>query len=588
MLFDTNADVSVAVWVRPHTVAGYGTIVGRTVPCANVGNFSVDLSGRIPRFCYVSRTTGASQCASLSTAPVPLDQWTHLAFTYRYGVAGSFRGYVNGALSNTGTFNVGTGTEPPLLNATNPIEVGRFGGCTTGSQYFFDGSMAALAVWDRALTASEFEDHARTPAKLPCLRSFEPDAGSLDIVPVSSSSTYFATFQSNSQRIVDTRRGLFATFLTAPDTWVLRQSLDRGATWSTIYTGAGLPTEPPAIQADLDGTLYVMRQNDISNPSLAIGAAPSTLYLFPASVPLNTPPTTSLIPHGHAGKSTLLYDIRRGLLWYFAQYGTLFAISRTGAVLSEQALLRSDNAPTNYYVGSAYPHLALDENGWLYLAWTTVTAYTDGGVAYRNIQTIRTTNAGASFESLAGAPLTLPIVVGDSSPSTQVTQVSEVLQNPWLWSFVIREGLFHGAYATTIASPGAPSLRQSYVRLAADGGAVVARLVPQDNGLSPYSQDGALFEDPSSPRHFFLLGGQNVVGHPLALMGSNDMGTTLHGVARSLPGPTENPYSLSGARVVTEDGLLLGLYTNACACSSYPVNLVRWRVRAPTEPVGCF
>ncbi len=73
---------------------------------------------------------------------------------------------------------------------------------------------------------------------------------------VATSESAFATFQSNSQKVLSNSAGYFLTFLaadggdTAPSTWQLMQSTDGGATFVRIYEESSVGSRAPALETD--------------------------------------------------------------------------------------------------------------------------------------------------------------------------------------------------------------------------------------------------------------------------------------------------------------------------------------------------
>ena len=78
---------------------------------------------------------------------VPLDTWSHVAFTFN---GASMKGYVNG-VSGTGSFTSGAFTRNG-----SPIQIGRRTNDASYG-YYFNGSMDEVGYWARALTQAELQ-----------------------------------------------------------------------------------------------------------------------------------------------------------------------------------------------------------------------------------------------------------------------------------------------------------------------------------------------------------------------------------------------------------------------------------------------
>jgi hypothetical protein len=568
LLFGSGETIAISAWIRPHVIDGYDTIIGRTSPCANAGNYAVDLNGGALRFCYVDPTQSTSHCANISDTTVALDTWTHFAVVYRYGDGSSFRSYVDGQLVNAGTWQLGDGNGEPLVEPSHPVQAGRFGGCTSGPEYHYDGELYQLAVYDRELTEDEIHQHYLRQVQLPC----HDDAHRMDPITltlVDPTATLYATFQSHNQKVVANRHGIFMTYIRTRNepfnaqTWRLLRSIDGGTSFSTIYEETA-GTNAPALETDHDGNLYVMRQNyDVS--------ADATLYVFRPDDDYASHATYA-VPNGNSGKYAMYFDPARELLYYFSHYGEFYVIARDGQVLSQTQLITSGP-----YAAPQYPYITVDERGFIYAAWTNVR---HGEYLYRSIHVVRSIDGGASWQRLDGTPVTLPIVCDETGAATQVILDDELDVHTWLWNIITTDDKLHAAYLAQ-HTPG----RQHYVRYDAITGAEDLRIQPEFAGsaLSLAALDGVPVADRGSPRR--LLIAAHAAGR-LGVLQSTTNGSTWLDYAASRP--IASIYASGGAREVTDDGDVIGSFTDPSDPNAAKVYFFRVPTRAPTDPVACL
>jgi len=138
------SDFTIATWVRPVTVNPWARVFDLGTGQTAYMFLTLSAGGGPPRFA-ITTGGGPGEQQVDAAAPVPVDQWTHVAVTLS-GTTASL--YVNGALAGTrGGFTL----TPASLGATTQNWIGR-------SQYS-DPLLAAavdeLQITDRALSAAE-------------------------------------------------------------------------------------------------------------------------------------------------------------------------------------------------------------------------------------------------------------------------------------------------------------------------------------------------------------------------------------------------------------------------------------------------
>jgi hypothetical protein len=573
-LFDAGETISVMGWVEPASSDGYDTVVARPAPCANGGNFMVDLNGGVLRFCYVDPTQTVSHCHPISTVAIPIGAWTHFAFTYRYGDPASFVAWVDGMRTPDLPWSNGDGTSAPLANARHAANGGHYAGCATGAEYFFHGRTHGIGVYERALADEDVRAaYCGRATPLGCLDA-RHQLRPIERILVDADATGYATFQSHNQKITDGPHGTFFAYIRTRNeaytaqTWRLLH-WPRGAAGFGSIVEETQGTNPPVLETDLAGDVYLMRQNYHAPPD-------STMYIFRAAAGF-AGPAQATIPLGNSGKYAMYYDPIRDQLYYFSHEGRFYTIDRNGAVLASPLLITSGP-----WGGPQYPLITMDEAGVIYAAWTTVR---HGEYLYRNIGVARSLDAGASWQKLDGTPLALPIVCDETGAADMVNLPDELEVHTWLWSLAARHGKLHLAYLAQHTPA-----RQHYVRYDLATGALDRRVQPDFRGeqLSLRNLDGFVVTDPGSPRRVFWVSvSQDGTGSRLAVLQSVDGGETWLDYAAA-PADGTVHYAVTGYRQVTADGWILGAYADVRDPMRTAVQFFRVRVREPGEPVLCF
>jgi hypothetical protein len=115
-----------------------------------------------------------------------------------------------------------------------------------------------------------------------------------DITTLDTGVTYYASFGSYNQKIVQNQYGIFLTYKITDDAndngvWRLLRSIDGGKTFNKIYE-ANYNTKPPVVETDGSGVIY-----------LATGGTNVSLYRFLPQNNFANPVITS-IPNSGSGK----------------------------------------------------------------------------------------------------------------------------------------------------------------------------------------------------------------------------------------------------------------------------------------------
>lgn len=367
-----------------------------------------------------------------------------------------------------------------------------------------------------------------------------------------------ATFQSNNQKIVFNRRGIFLAYLKSrnaeytANTWRLMWSRDGGSTFEVLASDTGA-TNPPVLETDESDNLYLGRVD------WTIGDA--FVDRFTAADDYRTRTTTTL-PKGAAGKYAMAWDTTRRQVCFFSHNNRFFQVAEDGKLISAVDLLKpGPNAVLQY------PSLCFDERGDLTAAWTTVKVGDKPGThVYWDIHAMKSHNGGTTWQTLAGTELTPPFVSDDTGPADRLTLDDEFTVTTWLAGMLARHGKLHAIYQTQ-----SKPARYTYLRRELATGREDLRHSPEFKGetLSLNGLDGVLISrraDANAPLFAIV---RDIASPRLAALRSDDQGTTWHDHAASLL--VTAPYAVGGCRELTPDGRAIGLFTDAIEPNKDPV-----------------
>jgi RHS repeat-associated protein len=147
-VLDTTQSFSVSAWLNLASTAGYETAVSQDGSMASAFCLQYDKADNRWAFCRNNADVNNSTVirAMSSTAPA-LGVWTHLVGVYD-STTGAMTLYVNGAQAGTAADTTPFATSGPLV-----IGRGKWGGATNLDP--FNGSIANVQVYNRALSSSE-------------------------------------------------------------------------------------------------------------------------------------------------------------------------------------------------------------------------------------------------------------------------------------------------------------------------------------------------------------------------------------------------------------------------------------------------
>lgn len=374
---------------------------------------------------------------------------------------------------------------------------------------------------------------------LPPARQFP---SSVEVVCVDTEATGYATFQSHNQKVVANSHGIFMSYIRTRDDvfmaqqWRLLRSTDGGRSFSVIYEDTHA-TNPPVLETDETGNIYLMRVNFQDGNAY--------LYRFLAEKGFQEP-LISVVPQGAAGKYAMRYDPSRKQLYFFSHNNTFHVIDLDGRIKKFCTLLQQGP-----HAVLQYPYLDMDPDGTLHAAWTT---QKHDAFLYYDIHHMCSPDGGETWRNLDGASLAPPIVADDTGPAMRITLDDEFEHHTWLSNFRVKNGKLHFVYLAQRAP-----FRQHYMRYDIPTGKRDMDLQPEFAGetIRLSGSDGyfaACSSKPESPLYCVMQD----AGH-IACLVSRDNGGSWQDFARSTQ--AFRPYAIGGYREITEEGYVIGSFT---------------------------
>jgi len=359
--------------------------------------------------------------------------------------------------------------------------------------------------------------------------------------------TYYATFQSHNQKVVQNENGIFMTYLLDyedeapwPGRWCLLRSVDGGSTFQAIYTSPKVGSKAACIETDDNNNILAVCGDETAYDQ------PFLFHRFLASKGYSDPEITR-IRHSSSGKYSMMYD--SGIVYLFNHYGKLLVINATtGRLIFRKQVVEfsGENATTQY------PHVYVGQDDVLHHAWTT--SHKDIYL-YWDIHYTNSPDGGKSWYRADQTRLTTPMKPDHSGKSDQVILPDEFEYHTWLSSMIVKAGKAHFAYLAQT-----PDVRQHYVRIDLESGEIDHRIQPRWGGetISIRGLDGFFVTGPGSSPLFYA--GPTNFTH-IGVIASYDNGLTWHDIVVG-PGVPDSIYSVGGFREITSDDHIIGSFTN--------------------------
>ena len=188
----------------------------------------------------------------------------------------------------------------------------------------------------------------------------------------------------------------------------------------------------------------------------------------------------------------------------------------------------------------------------LHFAWTTQEL---SRFNYWSIHYAQSVDAAATWQTADGTPLATPFLPDHTGPTDEITLSDEHNIHTWLSNMLVKDGKVHFAYDAYSLG------RQHYVRIDQAAGSIDKNTYPtwQGDTISMATFDGFFAtrkEDPNSPLVFVGDSGSR-----LAALISWDNGDSWHDLGLS-GWSGGSIYAISGSAEITDDGYVLGTFTD--------------------------
>lgn len=380
----------------------------------------------------------------------------------------------------------------------------------------------------------------------------------IDVTCIDEDATAFATFQSHNQKIISNENGIFLTYIRTRNeayteqNWRILNSTDQGRTFNIMYDSVDA-TNPPPIETNDANDLYLIYPDFQKwNSNLMIFRS-SKRYKDPISV---------ILPNTAGGKFALAHDNKRKVLYYVPNNGDFHKIDEDGNIIHSMKLVKPGSAAS-----FEYPHLAIDEDGVLHLAWTTNMYNT---YHYLSIYYLKSEDGGYTWKHMDGRKTNVPVFSDMDEDADRVTLNEEFELNTWLSSFIPFKGKLHFIYRAcphgdfTKAKASFNEGNQHYMRFDVKTGKkdneIVAPCLGGTN-IKLASFDGFFSVDyrPKKEALYFTAKQQKRIGCIVSY--DNGLSWEDYAISDELVDDPYSTYAIGGCRSVSKDGFIFGSYT---------------------------
>lgn len=375
---------------------------------------------------------------------------------------------------------------------------------------------------------------------------FAAEPQRIETTLIDAEAPHFATFQSNNQKVVHNRRGIFMTYNRSRDEkynaqlWRVMWSKDGGKTFTTLHESTD-PTNPPCLETDSADNLYIGHPDWVSFEVVLVRLLAAEDYRVPH---------ITRAPKASAGKYSMALDEKRKQVCYFSHSGKFVRFGFDGSVRSNTLLLKRGEKAVQEYT-----HLHFAADGTLHAAWTSLNVPIR---RYWGIHHLQSADGGETWRAFTTKNLALPVIADETGPSDRITLDDEFEPSTWLSNTLSKNGKTHFIYLTKTEPP-----RQHHMRFDIASGKRDIDHAPALRGekIELNIGDGFLCtsqKDEGSP--LFIIGRSLKAPPRLACLRSDDNGATWHDHA--LSAPLTQPYSVGGCREITPDGHIIGSFTD--------------------------
>jgi hypothetical protein len=383
--------------------------------------------------------------------------------------------------------------------------------------------------------------------------------GEIETTLVDSNANWYGTFQSHNQKVVATSDGIFMTYSRSrvPSTpadveacvWRLVRSTNGGKTFHTVLESTN-GTRAPVLEADQGGDLYM------AHPDWNDTRLPFLFYRFARGGDYGRPLITTLTNVSCAAKYAMAYDIRRKQFYIAPQYGQLLTVSPNGEERRRTAAFKTQGP----HAATQYPSLAVSPEGVLHFAMTTAGPNKRGKVIYWDIHYMNSADGGLTWRKLDGTALPAKPAPDDTGPTDRITGDDEFEVSTWLANMLVKDGKVHFLYRGKATRHLRYDLGTGRRDVSLEGNQLGGK------SITLWPASGLLasrLDKPDSPLYCVA---RDPTHETVGCLVSHDNGRTWadHALAARRFGDN---YALGGAQQVTEDGYIIGSFTDTSPSS---------------------
>jgi len=340
--------------------------------------------------------------------------------------------------------------------------------------------------------------------------------------------------------------------------WRLVRSIDGGKTFRTVFESTN-GTRAPVLEADAAGNLYM------THPDWNDELRPFLFYRFARGGDYGKPIITTIPDVACGAKYAMVYDPTRQRFYIAAQYGQLLTVSPDGKLLS-RGMGFGKSGP---HAGTQYPHLAVSPDGVLHLAMTTVGRNKEGKGTYWDIHYMNSPDGGVTWRKLDGTILPDAPVPDDTGPTNRISLNDEFEVKTWLANMLVKDSKVHFIYQGKAMHYLRYDLATGKKDVALDGKQFGGRdfALYHVSGLLACRQD-----QPDSPLYCVA---RDPAHRTLACLVSQDNGNSWSDYAIASR-EFDGNYATGGARAITDDGYIIGSFTEKAGRSVWFYRVKAW------------
>jgi hypothetical protein len=394
------------------------------------------------------------------------------------------------------------------------------------------------------------------------------------LTPLLAHGTPGATTISINHKVVVNQYGMFVAYLQntseTKTQWRLARSVDHGASFTVIDASPDVSapnadsTHVPLLETDSAGNVYMIRAGNFHSEADAYMRKYSPTYNFAP------PATESPLQSGSAQKCSMMIDEARGQLYFISETmrsnptrtELWFYVMGLDGTLRRQAHLAYS---TDSNLRPAWPHVTMDEQGDVYVAWTNIKGTTSETYQHYSTHVMRSVNGGSSWQKLTGQSVSEPVISDPASnhPNSipMINDPAELGASMELWTMRVKEGKIHLAYQHR-----GETVTQRYLRYDTVTGQKDRHTTSwAGETMHLNSLDGFCTASNAADHTVYCVGGRAADGSPttasnrLAVLASYDNGQTWHDFATT-GDLGKYAYGVTGAREV-KDGHIIGMFT---------------------------